>query len=198
MNRQSSAKSLTIVLHEIYGVNDHIHFFRDIMMQEGFDVLTPNLLHVAPFPYEQESEAYLFFRNEVGFQKSLLEVKHIVKENREKYDRIYIIGFSVGATLAWLSSELEVDGVIGYYGSRIRDYLEVEPNVPSLLFFAKEEKSVDVSGLEGQLNQKQNTVVKIVEAEHGFMNPFYQAYHPEHHRDCIEMSIDFLRRIEEI
>ncbi|MCR8630132.1 dienelactone hydrolase family protein [Paenibacillus radicis (ex Xue et al. 2023)] len=197
MNTESSRNSLVIILHEIYGVNDHINFFSHEIINEGFDVLTPNLLHRESFPYDQEEKAYQYFTNEIGFNKSLLDVKQLVKVNREKYDKIYIIGFSIGATIAWMSSEYEVDGIIGFYGSRIRNHVDIEPSCPNLLFFSKNEKSFNVLDLERKLKSKNKTVLNIIEAEHGFMNPFYKSYKPKEYRDCMENSIDFLNRIEE-
>ncbi|OAB38388.1 dienelactone hydrolase family protein [Paenibacillus glacialis] len=196
MNLDSPLRSLVIILHEIYGVNDHIQCISEVMINEGFDVLTPNLLNRDSFSYHEEDAAYHYFMNEVGFNKSIDEVNRIVQENREKYEQIFIIGFSIGATMAWISSEYEVDGVIGYYGSRIRNHVEIEPRCPNLLFFARNEKSFDVSDLEMKLKTKKNTVIEIIEAEHGFMNPFHTTHKPKEYRDCIEVSIDFLKRIE--
>ncbi|MDQ0112425.1 dienelactone hydrolase family protein [Paenibacillus harenae] len=193
----SRKSSLVIILHEIYGVNDHINFFSDIMNKEGFEVLCPNLLHREPFSYDQEDTAYHYFMNKIGFNKSLEEVLHTVNLNRKKYDFIYIIGFSIGATIAWMSSEYEVDGIIGFYGSRVRDYVEIEPRCPALLIFPRHEKSFNVLELEEKLMTKKNNTVEIIEAEHGFMNPFYKAYNSSKYTKCIKKSIDFLSQIEE-
>ncbi len=52
--------------------------------------------------------------------------------------RFSILGFGAEATVAWLCSEEEcVDGIVGYYGSRIRNYAELAPRCPALLFFHK-------------------------------------------------------------
>ncbi|AIQ65421.1 hypothetical protein PSTEL_22205 [Paenibacillus stellifer] len=193
----NSSKALVIILHEIYGINDHINFFSDVIIKEGFDVLSPNLLQKESYSYDQEDKAYHYFMNEVGFDKSLDKVIQIINFNREKYDQIFIIGFSVGATIAWLSSEYGVDGIIGYYGSRIRNYIEIEPRCPTLLYFPRYEKSFNVLDLKRHLKSKKKTTVEIVEAEHGFMNPFYKTYNLEEYTKCIKYSIDFLRQIEE-
>lgn len=193
----NSSKALVIILHEIYGINDHINFFSDVIIKEGFDVLSPNLLQRESYSYDQEDKAYHYFMNEVGFDKSLDKVIQIINFNREKYDQIFIIGFSIGATLAWMSSEYGVDGIIGYYGSRIRNYIEIEPQCPTLLYFPRYEKSFNVLDLERHLKSKKKTAVEIVEAEHGFMNPFYKTYNLEEYTKCIKNSIDFLRQIEE-
>lgn len=195
MNTSSSRRSLVIILHEIYGINDHIYFFNDVMIKEGFDVLIPNLLHRESFPYDQEDTAYDYFMKEIGFNRSIDEVKEVVNENREKFNRIYIIGFSIGATIAWMSSEIKVDGIIGYYGSRIRNYVEIEPKCSTLLFFSRHEKSFNVIDLERNLKTKKKTTVEIIDADHGFMNPFYKTYNSKEYKECLEKTIDFLRRI---
>lgn len=196
MKTEYSPTSLVIILHEIYGINDHIQFYRDAWINEGFDVLTPNLLHRESFTYAEEEKAYQYFMNEIEFNTSLQEVKEIVKNNRDMYEQIYIIGFSIGATIAWLSSECEVDGIIAYYGSRIRNFVEIEPNCPTLLFFSNE-KSFDVQDLAMQLRTKEKSVVEIIDAEHGFMNPFYKTYNASECHKCMESSIDFLKQLEE-
>ncbi|WP_454190928.1 dienelactone hydrolase family protein [Paenibacillus sp. Marseille-Q7038] len=196
MSREISAsRDLVIILHEIYGVNDHIHFFSEMLIKEGFDVLVPNLSHRDSFSYEQEEFAYQYFMNEVGFEKSLREVEEIVKTNKAEYDQIFIIGFSIGATIAWMCSEYDINGVIGYYGSRIRNHKEIEPRCPTLLFFADREKSCNVLDLETDLKQKRNTLIKTIEAEHGFMNPFYKTYNFKEFKNCVELSIEFLKQI---
>lgn len=181
------------MLHEIYGVNDHIHFFSEILINEGFDVLVPNLIHRDSFSYDHEDLAYQYFMNEIGFEKSVREVEKIIKINKAEYDQVFIIGFSIGATIAWMCSEYDINGVIGYYGSRIRDYKEIVPRRPALLFFPTKEKSFNVTDLEIDLNKKKNTLIKIIEAEHGFMNPFYRTYDSKECNNCVEISLEFLK-----
>lgn len=192
----SSSTALVIILHEIYGVNDHIHFFSEMLIKEGFDVLIPNLIHRESFSYEQEELAYQYFMNEIGFEKSLREVEEIVKTNKAEYDQIFVIGFSIGATIAWMCSEYNINGVIGYYGSRIRNHKEIEPRCPTLLFFADRERSFNVMDLDMDLKKKKNTLIKIIEAEHGFMNPFYKTYDSKEFTNCVEISIEFLEQMQ--
>ncbi|WP_334073126.1 dienelactone hydrolase family protein [Paenibacillus sp. A14] len=196
--KTGQAKSLVILLHEIYGANNHMDFMKDVMTQEGYDVITPNLLHRDPFSYDQEEEAYHYFINEVGFNGPKDEVKQIVAANRMNYEKIYIIGFSVGATTAWICSEFEIDGVIGFYGSRIRDYVEMEPGCPTLLFFPESERSFHVPELIDKLKNKKNIHVTAIHAEHGFMNPFFRAYSRKDYMECMNQCLKFLKQLEEI
>ena len=48
-----------ILLHEIYGINDHIRSKCDELSAEGYDVFCPSLLSEdRVYTYEQEEEAY--------------------------------------------------------------------------------------------------------------------------------------------
>lgn len=194
MNQVNGKQSLVIILHEIYGINDHMNYYSELMIKEGYDVLIPNLIDRESFSYEQEDNAYHYFKQEIGFPRALNKVLDLVNLNREKYEHIFVIGFSIGATLAWMCSEHEVDGVIGFYGSRIRDYVEIDPKCQSLLFFASHEKSLNVIDLKEKLKTKKNTKIEIIEAEHGFMNPYHTSYNSKEATKCIKKCMDFLHK----
>ncbi|CAH8771122.1 dienelactone hydrolase family protein [Paenibacillus dendritiformis] len=191
---QQTGKTLIILLHEIYGVNDHIAYYRQRFEEQGYDVLTPNLLGRAPFAYEEEADAYSYFINEVGFDASAQEVRALVEASRPDYDAVMLAGFSVGATVAWMCSDSgSLDGVIGFYGSRIRNYADIEPCCSALLYFASEEQ-FDVAGLAQQLRETERTRVEVIPGGHGFMNPFHPSYQPKQAEACMAGCIEFVRQ----
>ncbi|WP_332635081.1 dienelactone hydrolase family protein, partial [Halalkalibacter flavus] len=147
INKKSD--KLIIVVHEIYGINQHMVDLCELLTEQNFDVICPNLLEQEiPFDYSQEVKAYHNFMDNVGFANGLHKVKNILLDFKDRYSKIFIIGFSVGATVAWLCSEEEcVDGIVGYYGSRIRDCVNIYPKCPVVLFFPKVEKSFNVDEL---------------------------------------------------
>jgi dienelactone hydrolase len=99
----NKSDKLIIVIHEIYGVNQHIKTYCNHLDKLGYEVFFPNLLkNEQPFPYEQEEMAYQHFMKEIGFFKARDKILKTIKESREKYKNIYLVGFSVGATIAWL------------------------------------------------------------------------------------------------
>ncbi|MEA4972365.1 MAG: dienelactone hydrolase family protein [Candidatus Metalachnospira sp.] len=158
-----------IVLHEIYGVNQFVkeqcQYFRD----SGYDVFCPNMIDKLPFLYEESIEAYDFFTKNVGFEV-YKEIIGLVNQLKDKYDYVFIIGFSVGATIAWRCCENSLcSGIVACYGSRIRDYTDLSPNCPTLLLFAKED-SFDVHALVCQLQDKQHLSIIEFDAEHGFLD----------------------------
>lgn len=128
----NNSDSVVVVLHEIYGINQHIQMVCKKLSIKGYDVICPNLIGLPkPFNYEAQEEAYQYFINNIGFDSAVQKIKQVIMQAKEKYKYIYLLGYSVGATIAWLcSGEKDMcSGIIGYYGSRIRDYKKPFLNV---------------------------------------------------------------------
>ncbi len=100
--------------------------FCDLLSNQSFNVICQNLLErEIPFDYSQEEDAYRNFMENVGFANALHKIKNILSDVKDEYEKIFIIGFSEGTTIAWLYSDQDcIDGIVGYYGSRIRNYVE--------------------------------------------------------------------------
>ena len=114
--------------------------------------------------------SYIKFYEEVGLDKATKQIEKIISENTE-YE-ISIIGFSIGATIAWLLSEdTRVHQIIGVYGSKIRDYQHINPIVNTSLFFCNE-NAFDVNLLISNLSNKDNVVVAKLNANHGFYSNY--------------------------
>ncbi|PAE24963.1 dienelactone hydrolase family protein [Bacillus sp. 7894-2] len=193
----SNANSLILVIHEIYGINQHINSFCELLTKQNFDVICPNLLErEMPFDYSQEEAAYRHFMEHVGFDRAARKVKDLLLDVKDEYETIYIIGFSIGATVAWLCSEEDcVDGVVGYYGSRIRDYLEITPRSPAMLFFPQEEQSFNVDDLVLALEKKKIKADKLT-GKHGFCDPYSSRYDAKSEQEAFSKTLDFLLQID--
>jgi len=178
---ERNSNTAILVLHEIYGLNQHIKEVCEYYAKEGFDVICPDLIgKKIAFEYSQEAIAYKHFMENVGFEKTKVFVERIIKEERIRYKKIFLLGYSMGATVAWICSENEniCDGIIGIYGSRIRDYQGINPQNPTLLIFPEEESSFQVKKLVFNLKDKQNTEIEILPGKHGFCDQFSANYLP--------------------
>lgn len=186
------SKNLVIVLHEIYGINLHMKEVCRSLAEQGFDVICPNLLHrQEPFAYSQEGAAYRNFMENIGFAGASAEVRSILLDVKDTYEGIYLVGFSVGATIAWLCSETEgINGVVGYYGSRIRDYLEIDPACATMLFFPEQEASFDMAELIGRLAEKRVELHQFSGA-HGFSDPYSAKYHFQSQEEAYNKMMNF-------
>lgn len=171
-------KKAIVILHEIYGINEHILSMKRRFENEGYDTCCIDLLNNKTFNYDESEEAYSYFMNEVGFNNAKSRVINYISGNLRNYDQVYLLGYSIGATTAWLCSEEKdlVSGVIGYYGSRIRDYLNVEPEAPVLLFFPAEEKGFDINLIIDKLKYKDKVKAYQLERLHGFADSYSKYY----------------------
>lgn len=154
-----------IIIHEVFGVTENLRKLATELEKIGFKVILPSL-YSDNYRGKNEKYSYKKYFAEVGFEKSIRLIDRIIEENSK--DNIFIIGFSIGATLAWMkSADDRVRGIIGFYGSRIRNYLGITPCIPTRLFFCNEE-SFDVENLIVELKKKQNTEVTKIPGAHGF------------------------------
>jgi dienelactone hydrolase len=193
---QKRSDTAIIVLHEIYGVNQHMQYICKLLSEYNFDVFCPNLLkQEMAFDYSEEEKAYRNFMEDLGFEDTLVKIKNLLLGIREKYKNVYLIGFSVGATVAWLCSEEKlVDGIIGYYGSRIRNYMELSPQCPTLLIFPDEEKSFKVNELVAVLDGKQNVEVHQFSGQHGFSDPFSSKYNEQSAKKAFMEMLNYIKK----
>ncbi|WP_027398882.1 dienelactone hydrolase family protein [Anaerovorax odorimutans] len=185
--KSEKSKQAIVVLHEIYGVNQFIIEQCEKFIEAGYDVFCPNMIDRSSFSYEESIEAYNFFMENVGFEV-YKEISSFINQLNNKYDNVFIVGFSVGATIAWRCCEnLLCSGIVACYGSRIRDYIDINPICPMLLLFAKED-SFDVHTLVCQLQDKQYLSIIEFDAEHGFLDSYSRNYNNKASK-CAEEAI---------
>jgi len=186
-SKESKNKIAVIILHEIYGVNRFIEETCTEYYLQGFDVFCPNMIQRKNFLYSESAEAYQTFLDNVGFD---FYVEELVLELKLTYEKVLIVGFSVGATIAWRCSQNSFcDAIICFYGSRIRDFTIIQPLCPVLLLFA-EQDSFDVYRVIKQLAGKTNVNLYILHASHGFMDRYYNHFS----WDQAELSKKYIRK----
>jgi dienelactone hydrolase len=191
----NSSRKAVVVLHEIYGLNRHIAEVCRKFSESGFDVFAPNMLAAdRVFDYSDEDAAYSYFAQNIGFTGASHKIFEFLHEIRSRYDCIYIVGYSAGATVAWICSRENdlCDGVVGFYGSRIRDYLGIDPACPVLLFFPEKEESFDVVELIKALGNKDNVCIEKLCGRHGFADPFSKNYNEESYAETYKMLMEFI------
>lgn len=192
-------KMALIVVHEIYGVNEYIQDIIAKFSSPHIDVFCPNLLkRNTPFYYEEEQQAYSHFMQNIGFQHGKEQIEEIITTLSKEYTCIGLIGFSIGATIAWLCSQNpKVDFIIGCYGSRIRDYSQIIPTCPTFLIFPETEVSCSVSSLIATLQSQDNSLLYIKQfpGDHGFLDPYTTKYNDKSTKQTYKMIDAFLLNI---
>ncbi|MGU3470891.1 dienelactone hydrolase family protein [Paenibacillus sp. D51F] len=168
-----NGKTVVVVLHEIYGVNSHIKEAAASLEAQGYMTLTPDLLDGRTFSYEEDEEAYRHYHSTVGAADARDRLLPLLRRLKERGDRVLLVGFSVGASAAWLCAAVEgaADGAVCYYGSRIREHAGLEPRCPVLLLWAEQEPGFDVQELSASMACMKQVTSRIFKAEHGFADP---------------------------
>ncbi|MEN1935288.1 dienelactone hydrolase family protein [Paenibacillus sp. 102] len=191
-------KVALIVVHEIYGVNEHMQDIISNFSSTLVDVFCPNLLQLdSPFHYDDEQKAYSHFMQNVGFQHGKEKIEEMIQTLSKDYPYIGLIGFSVGATVSWLcSNNPKVHFIIGCYGSRIRDYPYIIPTCPTLLIFPEIELNCSLSSLITTLQEQHNPFlhIKQLPGDHGFLDPYTVKYNEKSTKQAYEMIGSFLEK----
>ncbi len=186
----NNSEDLIILIHEIYGINSFIKDTANRFALYGYDVVCPDLCGLGhPFNYSEQEDAYKYFSDNIGFDKGNDIVINLAKQFESSYKRIFLVGFSVGATTAWLCSEAGLfSGVICCYGSRIRDYTDISPSCPVLLLFPSHEKSFDVMDFVSCFKVP-GVKVHLLEGNHGFAD----SYSNEYNEDSAKKAFDLIK-----
>jgi dienelactone hydrolase len=195
--QNTESEEAVVIIPEIYGINQYIRDWEDFFKDQGYEPFCVDLSgrnHV--YGYSESNEAYHDFTTDIGFDR-FKQIEIYINELKSYYKKIFVFGSSVGATIAWRLTESGCcDGMIGYYGSRIRDYLEVNPVCPCLLVFSGQEKSFELQSIIPQLEQKDKVEILVLPAKHGFADPHGKDFHEQSGKKALDMVKCFLRELE--
>lgn len=121
--------------------------------------------------FKHEQEAYEYFGAEVGLN---LYAEKLIRQIQLCPDKLNLIGFSVGASAIWNISPKKglsnVSSASCFYGSQIRNNLNVSPIFPVQLIFPSSEKHFSVSELILILSGREGVYIEQANFLHGFMN----------------------------
>lgn len=157
-----------IIVSDIFGRTDALdelacHFSELTEIHDPYDAKY--------MAFTSEQQAYDFFTKQTSleqYSESLLKRIQSIKSP------VNLIGFSVGASAIWkVSNKPMASNIVNaqcYYGSQIRNHLDIEPLFPINLIFPALESHFSVTALMNNLRDKNNITIRQVSFLHGFMN----------------------------
>jgi dienelactone hydrolase len=96
---------------------------------------------------------------------------------------VVLVGFSVGATAGWLYAAGEdchpESRLVLFYGSRIRQYLDLRPRCRVEAIFAEREAAFDPCAVVAAIASETVRAIVVPGSSHGFMNALSPGYDAE-------------------
>lgn len=166
----------TLIAADIHGVTPELRSLIDPIVSAA--------VYLSPWdgdgcPFANEQEAASVFISQHGIESYAEKIAVMAKQ-----EPVYIIGFSVGASAAWLyatSDNCNPDSAATlFYGSRIRDYASLVPRISITAIFAETEASFSSAQIASRITRDNVRTVVEPGTFHGFMNPRSAHFAPAH------------------
>ncbi len=158
----------TIIVSDIFGLTNEL--------AELSERIGHNPIILDPYMgknnlFSDEHAAYQYFTENVGLAKYASYVFSKISKIQEPAS---IIAFSVGAAALWRYSEqlncIYIKQAQLFYGSQIRNMLEVKPAIPINIILPRLEDHFSVTGMAESLIKIENVSIEQCTNLHGFMN----------------------------
>jgi carboxymethylenebutenolidase len=202
--KSGAAPGAVLVIHEVFGLNDHIKSIADRISNEGYTALAPNLFVRAPEPPPKDTTDMAALRKAVGSIPNEVAVKDMqagldyLKSLDGVRHHYASIGFCMGGGFSYqiATHTKDLAGAVIFYG---RTPIELVPQVscPLLGSFGALDTGIPPEKLkefEDALKKAGKTAdIKIYEgAKHGFFNNTRpEAYNAEAAADAWQRTLKF-------
>jgi carboxymethylenebutenolidase len=195
-----------LVIHEVFGLNDHIKSVADRIAREGFNALAPNLFVRAPEPPPADASDMAAIRkaaNSIPTEAAIKDMQaglDYLKTMKEVRARFASVGFCMGGGFSYqlATHTKDLAGAVIFYG---RTPVDLVPQVscPLLGSFGGKDNGIPPAQVEAwvaALRQAGKTVdAKIYpDAGHGFFNDTRpEAYNAAAAADAWQRTLKFFR-----
>lgn len=181
-----------IIVPDIFGKTPELINFSD-----DFKKMYQTILIIDPYGgmignFKNEQEAYDAFKTNCGMELLSKKLTDAISKTEDSLD---LIGFSVGASAIWKVSEYDyansIKNAFCFYGSKIRDMVDINPTFFINLIFPKSEKHFSIEALFSKIVNKKNVYCEMTLYNHGFMNQRSLNYDEE----GFKMFTDLIRQV---
>lgn len=190
-----------IVIHEWWGLNEHIEHWADRLAAEGYAALAVDLYGgIVAKDANQASEAMKSVDRERAIGTMRSAVRFLETDPRIQAPRTASIGWCFGGaqSLHLAQSEPTLDAAVIYYGKLTTDPAKLAAvNARVLGIFGTQDKSIpadDIAALEAGLRQAgKDVTIKMYDAPHAFANPSNAKYDQGAAADAWQVTRAFLK-----
>ena len=190
-----------VVVQEIFGVNSHIKRVCDGFAADGYVALAPAIFDRVERNYATgyapaDIERGRAVRGKLSLDAVMMDVKAAVKELAKSGQKVGVVGYCFGGTVAWLAAT-RIPGVaaaVGYYGGGIAETAEEQPKCPVMLHFGETDASIPKEHYEKVQKLHPKLPVYVYPAGHGFNCDERGSYHEPSARQARERTLEFFRK----
>jgi carboxymethylenebutenolidase len=207
-----------IVLHEAYGVDDHIRSVCRRLAREGYVAIAPELYHregvgiIAGYADFEEARVHLSRLTNDGIASDLLAALAALRSDAAVDGaRVGVVGFCAGGFASFCAAcRTDVAATVVFYGGGIvreRPGLSMRPLLPEaeriesplLAFFGESDASIprtDVEAIGDRLRELETTfeIVTYPDAGHAFFNDARKSYRADAAVDSWQRTLAWFER----
>lgn len=172
---KGTPKGGIVVLQEIFGVNAHIRSICEKFAAEGYVALAPALFDRFLPDFESgysqaEVQTARGYMKQLDWEKLVLDSRAAVDALQKECSTISVVGFCLGGSLAFdMATRFDdLACIVSYYGGRIGNFADKEPNSPVLLHYGEADASIPASAVEEVRAKQPQAQIHLYPAGHGF------------------------------
>lgn len=189
-----------LVIHEWWGLNDHIRHYADRIAAEGYAALAIDLYGGKTASEPETAMKYMKSVDAGEAEKVVAAGLELLRtDDRVKAPKVGSIGWCFGGAWSLRTALLdeELDAAIIYYGPPVTEVRKLETIGADLLaFYGEQDGSIPmekVKAFEAALEKAGvDATVHTYDAGHAFANPSGANYVPEHAADAWTKATAFL------
>ena len=193
-----------LVIHEVFGLNDHIKSIADRIAGAGYVAIAPNFFARASEPPKDASDVQAIRRAAASIppeaaNRDMQAALDFIKQDKGVVPRLASIGFCMGGGFSYRLAAYTEDlaGAVIFYG---RTPLELVPQVkcPLLASFGETDNGIPPARVQERIDALKKAG-KSVDAKiypgagHGFFNDIGQRYYPTAAADAWQRTLKFFQ-----
>lgn len=192
-----SQKAAVILIHEWWGINDHIRDIASRYAREGYTCIAPDLFRGETANDTQEATKLM---NGLPLEDGINTIRRAIEESREKYgvEKFAITGYCMGGTFA-LRAACLIEGLsaaAAFYGDTPEEEVLARLKAPTLFIAGEHDNWITPEKVEGlkEAARRHNLPIEAVsyDADHAFFNDTRpEVYQPEAAADAWQRVLRF-------
>ena len=172
-----------ILIHEIFGVTDHIRALADAYAEEGYETLAPSLFDRRAHRFEAAYDAVGAAEGRALSEAAPWDevAQDLAAAAASLAPPVFVVGYCWGGTAAWLAAcrVPVIAAASAYYGRRIPELLHETPACPILLHFGREDAAIPPETLAAIDEAHPDIPRHLYDAGHGFASDRRDDYQPD-------------------